>query len=107
MEKGMPERNERAGTRRSLEDDAELLVAYQLNLLAQIEAQLRSVHHTMRGTEKLRRPNSRVGPQLSSGQSEIARTALSKELAILDTHLEGQHEPCRAMQQIVEKMQAR
>src|SRR4051812_18434440 len=103
----MPERTERTGTRRSLEDDAELLVAYQLDLLAQIEAQLRSVHHTMRGIEKLRGPRSRVGPELSNGQSQDTMTALSKELAVLDAHLEGQHESCRSMQQIVEKMQER
>ena len=103
----MRERTDRVNTRRSLEDDAELLVAYQLDLLAQIEAQLRSVHHTMRGIEKLRGPKSRVGPELSNGQSHETMTALSKEFAVLDAHLQGQHESCRAMQEIVEKMQER
>jgi len=103
----MPERTDREGTRRSLEQDAELLVAYQLDLLAQIEAQLRSVHHSMRGIEKLRGNTYRVGPELSNGQSHHTMTILLKEFAALDAHLEGQHESCRAMQDIVEKMQAR
>jgi hypothetical protein len=102
----MPETTDRASTRRSLEDDAELLVAYQLDL-AQIEAQLRSVHHTMRGIEQLRGPRFRVGPELSNAQSHDTMTALAKQFAVLDAHLQGQHESCRAMQDIVEKMQER
>ena len=35
-------------TRRKLESEAEVLAASQLDLLAQIEAQLRAVHHLMR-----------------------------------------------------------
>jgi hypothetical protein len=39
---------QRATARRALEQDAELLVVYQLDLLAQIEAPLIAVHRTMR-----------------------------------------------------------
>jgi hypothetical protein len=48
--------------------EAEVLVAYQLDLLARIEHQLRSVHKTMRQIEKLRSSQHRVGPELSNGQ---------------------------------------
>ena len=40
--------------RRVLEDMAEWLAVEQLDLLAQVEAQVRAVHHTMRSIEKLR-----------------------------------------------------
>jgi hypothetical protein len=103
----MVDESRRGTTRRALEQDAELLVVYQLDLLAQIEGQLRAVHHTMRAIEKLRGPKSRVGPELSNGQRQDTMEGLSHELTALDRFLAGQHESCRDMQEIIEKMQAR
>jgi hypothetical protein len=90
----------------TLEHEAEILVLFQLDLLAQVEAQLRAVHHTMRRIEKLRAGKSRVGPELSDGQRRDTLDGLRLELEALDAHLLSQHQCCLDMHGIVEKMQA-
>jgi hypothetical protein len=52
------------------ERDADMLAVYQVDLLAQVERQVRAVHHTMRHIEKLRSARTRVGPELSNGQRD-------------------------------------
>jgi hypothetical protein len=102
----MTEGSNRSTAMQALETDAELLVVCHLDLLAQVEAQLRAVHHTMRRIEKLRTARYRVGPELSNGQRSDTLVGLTSELDRLDEHLLTQHECCRDMQELVGKMQA-
>jgi chaperonin cofactor prefoldin len=91
----------------ALEQDAEVLVTYQLDLLAQVEAQLRAVHHTMRAIEKLRGGHAHVGPELTKGEQQHMLKGLSVELESLEQQIETQHECCRDMQRTIKKMQSR
>jgi prefoldin subunit 5 len=88
----------------SLERDAEILVALQLDLVAQLECQLRAVHRTMRKIEQLRSAKSRVGRELSSGEKATTLNHLTDELTAIDQELNTQHESCREMQSTVDKM---
>jgi chaperonin cofactor prefoldin len=90
-----------------LEADAEWLAAEQLDLIAQIEAQLRLVRQTMRQIEKLRRAQYRVGPELSNGQRGDALSILTDEIGTLTEQLGVQGATCRDMLATVEKMQSR
>jgi chaperonin cofactor prefoldin len=91
----------------SLEFDAEILVAHQLDLVAQIERQLRAVHQTMRQIEQLRSAKRRAGPALSNGEKATTLKHLSDELAAIDQELSTQHESCVEMQSTVDKMRGR
>jgi hypothetical protein len=100
--------NSRAAGLHDLEQDAELLVLEQLDLLAQVEAQLRAVQHTMRCIEKLRAAKFRPGQaELSHGQRADVLVGLSEELRVLDEHLDLQHQCGSEMQKTVERMQQR
>jgi hypothetical protein len=90
-----------------LEQDAEMLAVYQLDLLAQLERQLRAVHLTMRHIEKLRSVKNRVGPELSNGRRESELTQLDVEVGALDAELAIQHGCCIDMHDTIAKMQAR
>jgi hypothetical protein len=90
-----------------VEREAEYLVAYQLDLLAQLEQQLRAVHQTMRQIEKLRTAKDRVGDELSNGQTIDALDHLAQELGLIDDELKTQHESCQLMLETVEKMRGR
>jgi hypothetical protein len=96
-----------ATVRTAVEKEAEYLVVHQLDLLAQLERQLRAVHLTMRQIEKLRSPEYRVGNELSNGQKLDTLDYLTKELAAIDQELETQHESCQSMLATVEKMRQR
>lgn len=89
------------------EKEAELLVVYQLDLLAQIESALRAVRQTMHGIEKLRNVSSRVGPELSNGERKEVLGSLKQELGDLDDQLLVQHQSTGEMQLTIEKMQTR
>jgi DNA-directed RNA polymerase subunit N (RpoN/RPB10) len=97
--------------RRSLindfEDDAEVLFLQQLDLLSQLEAQLRAVHHTMRSIERLRGGSRRVGPELVNGERETILTALASEVDALDSHLGVERHCCHEMQTTIAEMQTR
>jgi uncharacterized coiled-coil protein SlyX len=98
----------RAAGVRALEEDAELLVLDQLDMLAQVEAQLRAVHHTMRRIEKLRAAKHRRNtPEPSNGERSDALAGLAEELRALDEHLTQQHACGREMQVTVERMHQR
>lgn len=99
-----PARAERVA---AFESEAELLAVHQLDLLAQLEAQLRAVHHTMRCIEKLRGPNLRVGPELTNGQRGDTLHTLASELRAIDAELAVQHQSCEDMQRTIRHMQAR
>jgi chaperonin cofactor prefoldin len=89
------------------EDDAEVLFVQHLDLLAQLEAQLRAVHHTMRRIERLRGDSRRVGPELANGERESIVLGLAKEIDELDLNVAIEHECCRAMHTTIGEMQQR
>ena len=70
------------------EREAEALAVYQLDLLAQLERQLRAVHHTMRHIEKLRSVKHRIGTELSDNERGDELVTLSREIAELEIHFE-------------------
>jgi chromosome segregation ATPase len=92
---------------RAFEEEAEVLAAYQLDLLAQLERQLRAVHHTMRRIERLRSPDHRVGPELSNGQRLATLRDLSDEIADLESHIKIEHECCDEMLATIAQMRER
>ena len=98
-------RSDRTEQIRRFETEAEVLVAYQLDLLAQIEYQLRSVQKTMRQIEKLRSSQHRVGPELSNGQRGETLEKLHTELDALEGELQTQREMCHDMHGTIDKMQ--
>jgi len=89
------------------EDDAEVLFLQHLDLLAQLEAQLRAVHHTLRGIERLRGGSRRIGPELANGERETILLGLAREIDELDRHLTVEHECCRAMHTTIVALQER
>jgi vacuolar-type H+-ATPase subunit I/STV1 len=93
--------------RHMVERAAELLAVNQLDLLAQLERQLRAVHRTMRQIEKLRSAKDRVGDELSNGQKIDALDHLTDELGVIDQELSTQHESCQIMLDTVETMRGR
>lgn len=98
---------ERAAMLRAFEGEAEVLAVHQLDLLAQLEAQLRAVQHTMRCIEKLRSTKHRVGPELTdAGRTETLKS-LASELEAIDNELHVQHQSCEDMQRTIREMQAR
>jgi hypothetical protein len=97
----------RASIIRAFDDEAELLAVYQLDLLAQIEAQLRAAHYAMRRIESLRRAHHRGGPELSNGQRQTALIGLSDEVARLDEQLSDGHDCCGVIQGAIKRMQSR
>jgi seryl-tRNA synthetase len=98
---------DRTSHRRTLELDAEVLVAHQLDLIAQLEQQLRAVHRTMRQIERLRASRREAGLELSNGEKNSTLRHLTEELTAIDQELHTQHESCVEMQSTVDKMRAR
>ncbi len=98
---------ERTQEIKAFETDAEVLLVHQLDLLAQLEAQLRAVHHTMRCIERLRSAKYRVGSELSNGERRETLTTLADEVTAIDRELQTQHQSCEDMQGSIRKMQAR
>jgi uncharacterized coiled-coil protein SlyX len=84
-----------------------MLAAYQLDLQAQIEAQLRGVHHMIRRLERLRSPEHRVGAEPSNGERGDALAGLSDEVAGLDRQLTTQRQSVEEMLALVTQMQER
>lgn len=93
-----------ASIRTIVEQEAEHLVVFQLDLLAQLEHQLRAVHLTMRQIEKLRGDKDRAGGALSNGQKIEALDDLRQELDVIDKELNTQHQSCQLMLATVEQM---
>jgi hypothetical protein len=92
---------------RALEEEAEVLVNYQVDLIGQLERQLRAIHHTMRQIEKLRGSALRVGRELSNGEKVDTLRHLSDELFSIDHELATQHESCMEMQTAIGEMRGR
>src|SRR5438445_4847567 len=106
MRHPMPD-HERAVIIHAFEREADLLAVHQLDLLAQIEAQLRAVHHTMRRIERLRGAKRRVGVELSNGERSTTLGGLSREIDALDKQLEEEHQCCASMQETIKHMHQR
>jgi len=90
-----------------VETEAEVLVVYQLDLLAQLEHQLRAVNRTMRQIEKLRSAKDRVGDELSNGEKIDTLDRLTGEIEIIEQELATQHDSCQVMLETVEHMRQR
>src|SRR4051794_20904272 len=90
-----------------LEQDAEMLAVYQVDLLADLERQLRAVHQTMRQIEKLRGVKQRIGPELTNGQRENTLATLDGEIEALESHLAMEHSCCVDMHNTIAKMRDR
>ena len=90
----------------AFEQQAEYLVVSQLDLLAQLDYQVRAVHQTMRIIERLRGAKNRAGDELSNGQKVSALDDLSNEVSAIDQELHTQHQSCHEMLNTVEKMRA-
>ena len=101
------EDSHRAQQVRAFEEEAEELATYQLDLLALLEYQLRSVHQTMRQIEKLRNARVRVGPELTNGERGEALTQLHVELDAIDVEVKAQRQVSSDMHQTVDRMQQR
>ena len=101
------EHKDRAAEIRAFEEEAEALATYQLDLLAQLERQIRAVHNTMRDIEKLRGAKHRVGPELSNGQREETLAHLADAITDLDLHIASEHECCADMQTTIAQMRDR
>jgi ATP-dependent Lon protease len=97
----------RAAGIKAFEAEAEKIVVHQLDLVAQLEAQLRAVHRTMRAIEKMRTARYRVGRELSNGQRGTTLTMLAAEIQAIDEELGVQHQSCLDMQRSIREMQAR
>jgi hypothetical protein len=95
------------GAAKAFEAEAEKIVVHQLDLVAQLEAQLRAVHHTMRAIEKIRAARHRVGRELSDGERATTLTTLAGEIHAIDEELRVQHHSCLDMQRSIREMQAR
>ncbi len=89
--------------------DAEMLAVSHLDLLAQLERQLRAVHQTMRYIDKLRNLKRRVEPAAPSSpeESQAAATRLDEDIEALDSHLHVEHSCCSHMRDTIIKMQSR
>jgi DNA-binding transcriptional regulator YbjK len=99
--------SDRAQEIQVFEQDAETLAVCQLELLAQLERQLRAVHHTMQHIEKLRSVKNRVEPELSPVQGHTTLTSLDEDIEALDSHLHVEHACCSDMRDTIIKMQGR
>ena len=92
-------------TRQKLETEAEVLAVCQLDLLAQIEAQLRAVHHLMRRIERLRAPKTGQPTEpMSNGQRSETLRELSGELEAIEQQVDVQLECCEDMRATITKM---
>jgi len=97
----------RAAGIKAFEAEAEKIVVHQLDLVAQLEAQLRAVHHTMRSIEKMRTARHRIGRELTNGERNTTLKTLSGEIRAIDEELRVQHQSCVDMQRSIREMQAR
>jgi hypothetical protein len=89
------------------EFDAEWLAVQQLDLLGQVEAQLRLVRQTMRQIEQLRASPHRVGRELTDAERTRVLGSLTAELDTLSKQLTIEGTTCHEMLAIVERMQRR
>ena len=102
------EDNARALALAAFEENAEVLVTYQLDLLAQLERQLRAAHHLMRNIEKLRNVSKRrAGPELTNGERGDALSHLDAALDDIDAQVRIQRQLSLDMHATVDEMQAK
>jgi hypothetical protein len=97
--------NTRQSIIQNFEDDAEVLFVQHLDLLAQLEMQLRAVHHTMRAIERLRGGSRRVGPELANGERENIVLGLGREIEELDRQIGIEQHCCDGMHTTISVLQ--
>lgn len=90
-----------------IEHSADLLAVHQLDLLGQIEEELRAVRHTMLAIEQLRPLPNRVIEELPNGEKQKVLEQLTVELKGLDSLLLQQHDTGAAMLAITRQMMYR
>ena len=92
----------------ALEQDAEKLVVYQTDVIAQIEHQLRAARKTIRLIQKLRAGHlSGDVRDLTNGERHETLDSLSEEWSELDAQLTTQHESCLEIQKTITHMRER
>jgi chromosome condensin MukBEF ATPase and DNA-binding subunit MukB len=91
----------------AFERDTEMLAACQLDLLAQLERQLRAVHHAMQHIDKLRNFAHRAEPALTVEARHSMLTRVDEAIEALDSQLQVEHSCCSHMRDTIIKMQAR
>ncbi len=87
-----------------LEREAELLVLQQLDLLVQLEGQVRVVERMKSHLEKLRGAKYRIGPRPAREERQAALARLIDELGELDRQGLLQHQCCLDMRRAVGTM---
>jgi hypothetical protein len=90
----------------SFEKQAEVLVVHQLDLLAQLENQMRAVRKTLTQIETLRGAKYRAGGELTNGERGDVLRTLSAQLTGIDSELQTQHESCVEMQRCIQEMRS-
>jgi hypothetical protein len=91
----------------AFEQEAEVLLAYELDLLAHLESQLRATDQMIRRIHTLRTAENRVGPELSNGQRGNTVAHLSTELDRLVDQLKIQWHLCAGMHTTIDAMEQR
>jgi hypothetical protein len=91
----------------AFERDTEMLAACQLDLLSQLERQLRAVHHTMRHIDKLRNFAHHIGPSLAAFETQPVMMRVDEAIEAVDSQLQVEHSCCSHMRDTIIKMQAR
>lgn len=98
---------DRAVSIAAVEKTAEVLSVHQIDLLSQLESQLRAARHTIVAVNRLRDKAHRVGPEPTNGQRSDMLIALSDEVTAIDQNLLVQHQTCLDQQRLIREMQAR
>ena len=107
MAKEQQDRADRASSLASIEQAAEMLSVHQMDLLSQLEAQLRSARHTIHAVNRLRDKTHRVGAEPTNGERTHILIQLSDEISEIDKNLLIQHQTCLDQQRLIREMQAR
>jgi hypothetical protein len=88
-----------------LEREAEILVVQQVDLLAQLEQQLRAAHGMMRHIQKLRgTKRRRPGPRPSILERRGSLEALGREVANLERELDTHRQSCADILRTIDHM---
>lgn len=101
------EQADRALSLAAIEKAAELLSVHQMDLLSQLESQLRAARHTIIAINRLRDKTHREGPEPTNGERSQILIDLSDEISDIDRNLLVQHQTCLDQQRLIREMQAR
>ena len=89
----------------AFEQEAEKLVVYQTDVIAQIEHQLRAARQTIRSIQMLRAARFRgEARELTNGERRDTLEQLAEEWSDLDAQLTTQHESCVEILNTIKEM---